>query len=365
MITITTGLPGHGKTLYTIEAVERLRQESGRPVYYKRKDGPGDYGIDELQLPWLPLADATKWFELPAGSIIVIDECQRLFVKRPQSGQVPDYVSKLETHRHDGFDLFLITQDAKNIDAHARRLIEQHWHVQRLYGTERFRLYTWQACHDPTRKADLALAQTSVSKLNSKFYSAYKSAEVHTVKRRLPWKWIAAVVVGFVVIPLIAIRVFAWFHTETVETLAGEAQPPPGVLEEGEQPQPVGRRALATWEAQAFVPRVDGWLWSAPFYDEVRPKLHARRVVGCMLLEFRNRTICKCSDGQGDAGLDTRACREWIAGHRYDPARPYEDLKAANVAYLEASSRSLSSKDSGAPEQSAQSGVVRGPTLAE
>jgi zona occludens toxin len=336
MITVTTGLPGHGKTLYTIELVEKLRVETGRPVYYKRKESVDDYGIEGLTLDWLPMPDPQKWYELPAGSIIVIDECQRLFVKRSQTSAPPPYVSKLETHRHNGHDLFLITQDAKNIDHHARRLIEVHRHTQRLYGTQKRRIYTWQKCRDPDRKADLAEAQTELGRLNPKFFGVYKSAEVHTVKRRLPWKWIAAAVVGLVVMPLLAFRVVSWFTGETRDMTrrAAGQEVESGVPQNGAATDT--RPPTSSWATERFVPRVASWPWSAPFYDEGTKERNPPRVIGCLSIELPTRTICKCSNGQGDAGVPQAVCFQYIAGMHYDPLRRTEDLKAHNVAYLEA-----------------------------
>ena len=62
---IVTGLPGNGKTLYTIHTVELLRKSSGRHhVYYHGID------IDPAKLPqWVPLDDPRDWHKCPISSI--------------------------------------------------------------------------------------------------------------------------------------------------------------------------------------------------------------------------------------------------------------------------------------------------------
>lgn len=44
MIDLITGLPGNGKTLYTISTVKKMSEGENRPVYYA--------GIPELTLDW-------------------------------------------------------------------------------------------------------------------------------------------------------------------------------------------------------------------------------------------------------------------------------------------------------------------------
>jgi hypothetical protein len=356
VISLSTGLPGHGKTLCTIERVERLRLETGRPVFYKRKDPDiiNDYGIEGLSLPWQPLEDVAKWFDAPAGAIIVIDECQRLFEKRPQSSKVPAYVSRLETHRHSGFDLFLITQDAKNLDAHARRLVEEHHHYQRLYGTQRVKIYKWQHVQDPSRPADRNMAQTVTAAYNPKFFGVYKSAEVHTVKARLPWKWIAVVVFAFIIMPAVAFGVFRWFGASVEETVATDT----GAVEGSSSSElPTMRPAVATWSPESLVPRVNAWPWSAPFYDKDAPQRNAPRITGCLSMRVGHEHICKCSNGQGDAQVTLQQCRDYLAGKHYDPARPYVDVKAENIQRLESATGDVQQIASGDSQ-----GVTRAPS---
>ena len=151
-ITLTTGTPGAGKTLRTLWDVENLRKESGREVYY--------HGIKNLQLPWIQLDDdpkfdpeakpptfgimCTEWYKLPHGSIVVLDECQRIFRSRASGSTVPQHVSELETHRHKGFDLFIITQHPAIIDLNVRRQVQTHRHLKRRFGTQMVSMFSWE-----------------------------------------------------------------------------------------------------------------------------------------------------------------------------------------------------------------------------
>jgi Zonula occludens toxin len=173
-IWLTTGLPGHGKTLRTTLEVEERRVREGRRVYY--------YGIPELALDWFPLDEPEKWYKVPDGSIVVIDECQRVFPCRPAGSAVPEHVSQFETHRHKGLDVVLITQHPNLIDSHVRRLIERHQHVYRPFGLSYAVIMEWPVATDPQKSGAEKLAQKTRWKLDSSGFKNYKSATVHTIK---------------------------------------------------------------------------------------------------------------------------------------------------------------------------------------
>ena len=194
-IVLTTGTPGSGKTLRTLWDVEKLRKESGREVYY--------HGIKDLLLPWIKLDDdpkfdpdakpptfglmCTEWFKLPHGSIVVLDECQRIFRSRASGSQVPQHVSELETHRHKGFDLFLVTQHPAIIDLNVRRQVQTHRHLKRRFGTQMVSMFSWEGVKDnPDKSVNNSL--TTTFRYPKEVFSWYKSAEIHTVKAKVPFK---------------------------------------------------------------------------------------------------------------------------------------------------------------------------------
>ena len=181
MIELVTGLPGSGKTLQTLVRVKDRAEKEGRTVYYDGISGIEEAGV----LPWLK-HDGQKWFELPANSIIVIDEAQRLFRPRGRTGEPPEYAAKLETHRHLGIDLVFITQNPMLIDSHVRRLCERHWHVMRRFGTK------WATIHEfPSGvREDVDKRRDGSIRHDFRYpkdaFTWYKSAEVHTHKAHIP-----------------------------------------------------------------------------------------------------------------------------------------------------------------------------------
>lgn len=180
-INIRTGLPGNGKTLNTI--IEIDRECSGKaPIYY--------YGIKDLALPgWSPLDDPLKWYELPTGSVIVIDEAQKVFPAKGMMKEVPEYLREAETLRHLGLTLHLITQDAKLITHHLRKLCNCHINYHRPFGWNSTQRTQWQRVVDPQDYfAKKEAVDSRKIPFDKKYFTAYKSAEVHTIKKTIPRK---------------------------------------------------------------------------------------------------------------------------------------------------------------------------------
>jgi hypothetical protein len=141
--------------------------------------------------------------DCPAGSLVIIDECQRFFRNRPPGAPVPDYVAALEIHRHLGIDLVLITQDPMLIDKHVRRLAGEHFHAKRTFGLSSVTMYRWQRCvDDPLDFHTKKEAEKVRRKYPKKIYKCYKSAEIHTVKRKIPLRVWATLLVFLALGPL-------------------------------------------------------------------------------------------------------------------------------------------------------------------
>src|SRR3990167_5397468 len=134
MMTLVTGLPGACKTLHTLVHVKAEADKEKRRVYYS--------GIKNLALDWIE-HDPKKWFELPARSIMVIDECQDLFPSRASGASLPEYISRLAKHRHGGVDLVFITQHPMMVDPYIRRLSNRHLHMVRIAGLEASTVHEW------------------------------------------------------------------------------------------------------------------------------------------------------------------------------------------------------------------------------
>lgn len=312
MITLITGLPGNGKTLYTISWIKAKAEKENRPVFYARIRG--------LKLPWT-LIDPFKWDECPANAIIVIDECQQsdnpqdpkspsLFGVRQRGAPVPQWAAALETHRHKGVDLVLITQDPMLLDAHDRKLVGQHFHVIRNFGMARATVHEFTACRPN-------VAQSRANSVRHEWsypkdaYEWYESAEVHTMKARVPMRvWI------LLSLPFIigAIVWYAWIRY--LDPNREKGAPPPVSGPASSQFATAGQssngRALTVDEYVAqFQPRVQGLEYTAPVYDEVTKPTQAPYPAACVAMGPR----CDCYTQQGThLTVTPELCRQVVSG---------------------------------------------------
>lgn len=240
-IGLTTGVPGAGKTLYTVSellpkylaqelvnadkskrprrlciggvpdlllphepiAVPEFDPEAGSDIYRNCERKPGQPPIthvilDERGDPSKTSMTATPcspddpgaqplvhsadnwWLWCMPGDVIVVDECQRLFRPMPAGRKIPRCIAKLETHRHYGVDFELITQHPQLLHVNVRNLVDQHRHVRRLYGRGATIVYEWDHCTHPDRTKN-AVKRPWFH--NKKAFGLYKSAELHTKHR--------------------------------------------------------------------------------------------------------------------------------------------------------------------------------------
>lgn len=323
MLTLITGLPGHGKTLHAVQVIEELRLSSGRPVYY--------HGIPDLSLPWIHVENPAKWHELETGAIFVLDEAQTLFRVRRQGSEVPPYVAAFETHRHRGHDVYLITQHPKILDTHVRKLVGKHVHVQRLYGTQKARLHVWQKCADPDRRDDLERAQQSVITYDPKWFSVYKSAEVHTVKRELPKRWLALIASAVIGFPLLTWWGISSFSRSTEEKMAElvPGQTADNVTEAAPGVEPV-KRERSRWSQAMQEPELPEFEMTKRFYEDAIRVVSFPKVAGCARLRIDRVETCECYSQQGTKlRMDQRTCRDiyeygWFDFSKRDESERYE-----------------------------------------
>jgi len=268
MIELITGLPGNGKTLYTISMLKKRAEQENRPVFY--------HGIPELTLNWEHLEDPRTWASCPPNSIVVIDEAQKIFRNRSMGATPPQFVQDLETHRHLGIDLVLITQHPSLVDPSVRRLAGRHWHLIRLWGTEASTVHRWDAVKDNCDKSRTDSEKTKWA-FDKSIYSLYKSAEVHTVKRSIPYRVKMVAVLIVLVIGLLAYvgnfmkkkitgeRDDAPVATSVagagqVAAASSPASPEPGYA------NPVDDAKRFLWER---TPRLEGLPETSPRYDQL------------------------------------------------------------------------------------------------
>lgn len=331
MLTVVTGLPGSGKTLWTMAELSKV---GDRVVYFD--------GIPEVTLPWQALPDPRKWFDVPQGAVVVIDEAQRIFPPRRQGAEVPDWVREFETHRHKGLDVYLITQSAMLLDHHVRRLSGRHIHLKRVFGIERARVREWQRIANPDDYHDGLEAASSWFAYPRELFGVYKSADMHTVKKRVPWLRIAAVpVLAAVVVGLI------WFGLSAVNDVSLDGVVPGGDLVGPPAPVAVDMVAQAgagnPWSREVRADRLPDVPPSAPIYDALAEPVTRPIVAGCMRMETTGpsgkRVRCSCTDQQGFAlPLGPQSCERYWRWGWFDDRRPDADYNAQLTIHRQDSS---------------------------
>lgn len=185
-ITLFTGVPGAGKTLRSIfEALEKKGE--GRQVFH--------IGIDGMKPDVIPPSPVPieEWFKLPAGSVLIVDEAHKYLPVR-QPGRPPEWIQKLTEIRHFGIELFVVTQDPRNIDAFVRRLVGEHRHMSRKAGLPGAMVRTFQGVsEDPNDYTNRQSSQQAPWKYPKHLFQVYESATLHVVKPKIPKKILFAV----------------------------------------------------------------------------------------------------------------------------------------------------------------------------
>jgi hypothetical protein len=257
MIYIYTGTPGAGKTMCLVaEAIGRGETEK-RPVYVSGIPGLAGSGIFELP-------DAADWMSVPDGSIVVIDEAQRVFPARLAKVEVPACIRAMETHRHRGIDIYIATQSVSMLDVHLRRLGNVHRHLVRVFGLRASTVYEWdEVCEDTRDKGARRLSRKSRFKFQRKYFSRYRSMTIDTAQRRIPWllKWGIPVIVVAVVAAIYGVHreIAGMAHHFTAHALAakvgGRALPPGYTIVSG-APRAAGAVQVAAHRRRRHA---DGW----------------------------------------------------------------------------------------------------------
>ena len=312
MITLLTGLPGNAKTLYALNWVKAKAEKENRPVFY--------YGItilDPVALPWTELTNAEDWHKCPVGSIIVIDEAQKIFRLRSNGAAVPEHVSKLETHRHLGVDLVIITQHPMLIDSNVRRLCGQHFHAVRAFGTHKSTIHEFSEVREQVGKnRNGSIRHDFIFPKQS--FSWYKSAELHTHKRNIPMRVYFLFALPFIVI---ALGYFVYLRMTSLSSREQQSKvtaSQTGVRSTNDEEGRVGHRNDVEWLAVQR-PRIVGLPHTAPQYDGLAKVATMPLPTACVSMGAR----CECFTSQGTkiANVQETICRDIVANGWFNPYR--------------------------------------------
>lgn len=330
MIILQTGVPGSGKTssvvnmLMTDESYTHFTDKDGvkkkRPLFVN--------GIPELKIEHEELTDEQikeKPFQdfLPYGSLVIIDEAQRLMGTRSAASKVPPFIEALALHRHHGLDIVLITQHPSFLDSFVRKLVQRHMHVSiKPVGRK---LYEWNECVDqPDSSVNIARAIERTFVVPKKSFGMYKSAEVHTKpKRRIPKSLIFVVLfipllIGFTLYTINNMsKRFSADEQQTTSTIAAsdvdgvEPKTSPATADIGQNLKP-----------EDFVPTLVEKPESKPIYNGVRQVKTFEYPVGCV---DGGKSGCTCYSSQGTPlkEITKVMCKDYVKNGL--PFNPYKD----------------------------------------
>lgn len=313
-IELVTGLPGAGKSLGAVSRMLEWRErDASRPVFVLGVDGLKE-GIAQSITP----DDLERWFEYPSGAIFVVDEAQKYFPMR-RAGDAPAWVRKLSEHRHLGHDFLLMTQAPGYLDTYVRGLVDRHTHLVRKFGSHMVDRYDWPAvCMSPLSPTERKRATKALWRYPKKCFELYKSAELHTVKRRIPKKLVlvAAAALALPLVVFLVPRVMK--HGEKVGAQPAAA----GLVPASSAPK---SSAMTVEEyVHAQIPRIANQPWSAPIFDgqqvQAKPDL--------MCIEYENpraagEMLCTCYTEQVTPYRigSLSECRTYARHGVYNPRR--------------------------------------------
>lgn len=344
MITLITGGPGTGKTAWVLAELLKLRKAEPEKELYihgvrnlrglpheqiycrsqlcdicRSKDIPQDAKFVE---------DWPEW-KVP-GSLIVVDEVQRIWRPRAGSSNIPESVSGLETHRHYGLDFWLISQGPHLFDAFIRLLVGKHIHLlARWNGRSQ---YEWPECQQNIQsRSDAVVRPYSLPK---HVYKMYDSAEVHTKQnKRMPLS-IYAMVAASIVALILIFRAYSSISSkiEGKPAQASAGSPSGSSLQQNNSGQS-GQGVVAPVPSLPvpfpdFKPRLPGVPESAPAYAGLIQVTTAPLLAGCI----KTKTECKCYTDQATPyPVSETYCTEVIAGHRFNPYKKKNEVNPISV----------------------------------
>jgi hypothetical protein len=232
MIYLIAGVPGAGKTAFTIsELITNLHGRRIITINIKWTDKgrekinnlvdlgvhtdyiiEGEENINEFK--------EYKYVEQPVdntlqkGDVLIIDEAQKFFPQRTAGKDVPPMLASLETHRRLGVDLVFISQNPKFLDVHVRRLTSYYYWLERPYGIHT-KVYKFQGYPEQINDFTKKNADTQRIRYKKNTFELYKSTELNTQKRTLAIPKIMGLIALLTVLMLLLLYLWYFFSKKT------------------------------------------------------------------------------------------------------------------------------------------------------
>lgn len=306
-INFVTGLPRAGKSLFAIEMVKIRAAKEKRQVYTCNIPniacGPG-----EPLEGWLEIDHPDKWMDLPNGSIFLIDELQDFWQKGGTGAKVPLPILELSKHGKRGIDFYIITQEPDLVHATPRLLCQHHYYVVRAWGSHKALVHKFdrmQVHPEKVGKKSEKIPWSYPTEAFGRIDKAtgvvivkpwYKSADVHNVKRKLPWKLF--MIPGAVLLAGVFVYAAVMLGKSGIDKAkGGSGSSPAGQSQTGARPPapavpPASKAApmTAAEYVQSFQPRIEGLAYTAPRYDELTKPVNVPYPAACISMGER----CEC-----------------------------------------------------------------------
>lgn len=337
-IELFTGQPGNGKTALMMERLVAEAKVANRPIFAVGIDGldPGLATVLDDARHWND-KDAEGNYIVPNGSLIFVDEAWKWFghLHDATRQQTPRHVLELAEHRHRGLDFVWTTQQPNQLYPFVRGLIGAHSHVVRRFGTKMLDVYRWGELNEEIKSlAKRDMAQRTTRLLPSQVFGQYKSAEVHTIKARIPLK-----VLALPLMALVGLGLAYWAYTllrpsavtgvaDTKGTQSASADAAPAHAGTGSRKEDAPRWPSAAAYAKDHLPRISTMPWTAPVFDDRQARSDPQLVCmssmeGLDAQGVRQEASCRCLTEQGTAyELSQPECRTLARnGPVYNPYR--------------------------------------------
>lgn len=194
-IKLITAQPGSYKTAMMMELANKIASE-GRPIYLCNVRGLKP----EIPFPYQTLDHFKDWVDTPETSVIFVDEVQEFTRDVPtncKTEDLPRWLTLLEKHRHEGKDIFIVTQHPMFIHTHVRRLTSEHIHLVRNGNVPFAAKRSWgfvESDPDDFQKANFKNGcTTTIYRPNKEVFNWYESTVLDTHKFKIPTKLIKGV----------------------------------------------------------------------------------------------------------------------------------------------------------------------------
>ncbi|MGF1748211.1 zonular occludens toxin domain-containing protein [Vibrio cionasavignyae] len=253
--------------------------------------------IHNLGLSWNQIQDPTLVHELPAGSVILVDEVQNIWSSRSSSKVLTPDLEFVTVHRHSANHLVYISQNFKDVDPVITRRIS-HFTYYKFFGGDYLYRYEHNDFFDISSKTDLRRVEPVKIKRDARYYGLYLSAIAHTQKVKLAPAMIKNIKLFSIYILVFIALLYFGFNSSIAQPVRERMF---GVDDiESKTSSPVDTRVIVESSASSsnvdtsyldkFISRFDIMPSSAPFFDDLTANPRVYPKLSC--IQYDDKCAC-------------------------------------------------------------------------